>query len=84
MFWEAVVLRNQQFPGEESRDHDASCGTGYRLLVCHVDRYRMIAVVGLLRGLGYDVPIWEGLSEYWPVLIIGWGLVKLLDSATTG
>ena len=38
-----------------------------------------IAVVGLLRSLSYDVPIWEGLSKYWPVLIIGWGLVKLLD-----
>ncbi len=38
-----------------------------------------IGVVLLLRNLGYAIPIWEGLSQYWPVLIIGWGLVKLVD-----
>ncbi len=38
-----------------------------------------IGVILLLRNMGYSIPIWEGLSQYWPVLIIGWGLVKLVD-----
>ena len=38
-----------------------------------------IGVVLLLGNMGYPVPVWEGLSRYWPVLIIGWGLVKLVD-----
>ena len=38
-----------------------------------------IGVVLLLGNMGYAMRIWEGLSEYWPVLIIVWGLVKLVD-----
>ena len=33
----------------------------------------------LLANLGYRIPIWESLATYWPVLIIAWGLVKLVD-----
>jgi hypothetical protein len=39
----------------------------------------VIGVVLLLRNMGYEIPVWEGLSQYWPGLIIGWGLVKLVD-----
>jgi len=35
----------------------------------------------LLRNLGYDVPVWTGIARYWPVLLIVWGLVKLIDYA---
>ena len=33
----------------------------------------------LLDNLGYPLPIWESVAQYWPVLIIAWGLVKLVD-----
>jgi len=41
----------------------------------------LVAAGGLIlaRNLGYSVPIWQGLSIYWPVLIIGWGLLKIVD-----
>lgn len=35
----------------------------------------------LLRNLGYDVPVWTGIARYWPVLLIVWGIVKLIDYA---
>jgi predicted HAD superfamily phosphohydrolase YqeG len=35
--------------------------------------------VFLLRNLGYDVPVWTGIARYWPVLLIVWGLIKLID-----
>jgi hypothetical protein len=41
----------------------------------------LVAVGGLLlaRNLGYSLPIWGAVARYWPVLIILWGLVKLVD-----
>lgn len=33
----------------------------------------------LARNFGYSIPVWSGLTVYWPVLIIVWGLVKLID-----
>ena len=41
----------------------------------------LVSVGGLLlaRNLGFSVPIWQGLAVYWPVLIIGWGLLKVVD-----
>jgi DUF4097 and DUF4098 domain-containing protein YvlB len=33
----------------------------------------------LARNLGYSIPIWSALVRYWPVLIIAWGLLKLVD-----
>ncbi len=38
-----------------------------------------LGTVLLLRNLGYSIPIWEGLARYWPVLIIAWGLLKIVD-----
>src|SRR6185295_9092710 len=35
----------------------------------------------LLKNLGYDVPVWTGIARYWPVLLIVWGFVKLIDYA---
>lgn len=41
----------------------------------------LVVIGGLLlaRNLGYPIPIWSALARYWPVLIIGWGVVKLLE-----
>jgi len=33
----------------------------------------------LLKNLGYDVPVWTGIARYWPVLLIVWGFIKLID-----
>ena len=38
-----------------------------------------VGLLLLLRNLGYDIPIWQGLALYWPVLIIAWGLLKVVD-----
>jgi DUF4097 and DUF4098 domain-containing protein YvlB len=39
----------------------------------------VVGVLLLARNLGYDIPIWSGLARYWPVLIIVWGVVKLVE-----
>ncbi len=41
----------------------------------------LVIIGGLLlaRNLGYAIPIWSGLARYWPVLIIVWGVVKLVE-----
>ena len=41
----------------------------------------LVAIGALLlaRNLGYSVPIWGAIARYWPVLIIVWGLLKLVD-----
>jgi len=33
----------------------------------------------LARNLGYPIPVWNGIVRYWPVLLIAWGLFKLVD-----
>lgn len=38
-----------------------------------------LGTVLLLRNLGYSIPIWAGLAQYWPVLIIAWGMLKIVD-----
>jgi hypothetical protein len=38
-------------------------------------------MVLLLKNIGYDIPIWTGVARYWPVLLILWGLIKLVDYA---
>jgi hypothetical protein len=40
-----------------------------------------VAIGGLFlaRNLGYPVPVWNAVARYWPLLIIGWGLLKLID-----
>ncbi len=35
----------------------------------------------LLKNLGYEVPVWTGIARYWPVLLIVWGFIKLIDYA---
>ena len=41
----------------------------------------LITIGGLLlaRNFGYPIPIWSVLARYWPVLIIAWGLVKIVE-----
>lgn len=41
----------------------------------------LVAIGGLLlaRNLGYRVPVWNAVAKYWPVLIITWGVLKLVD-----
>ncbi len=38
-----------------------------------------IGALLLARNLGYVIPIWGPLAKYWPVLIIAWGMLKLVD-----
>jgi len=38
-----------------------------------------LGTVLLLRNLGYSIPIWAGLAQYWPLLIIAWGMLKIVD-----
>src|SRR5688572_18957685 len=33
----------------------------------------------LAKNLGYNVPVWSGIARYWPILLIVWGLLKLVD-----
>jgi hypothetical protein len=38
-------------------------------------------MVLLLKNIGYEIPIWSGIARYWPVLLIVWGFIKLVDYA---
>lgn len=40
-----------------------------------------IGVLFLLKNFRPDIPAWELLGKYWPVLLIVWGLVKLAQVA---
>jgi hypothetical protein len=41
----------------------------------------LLAAGGLLlaRNLGYPIPLWSGIARYWPVVLIFWGLFKMVD-----
>jgi len=41
----------------------------------------LVTIGGLLlaRNFGYPIPIWSVLARYWPVLIIAWGVVKIVE-----
>ncbi|HXE89575.1 MAG TPA: DUF4097 family beta strand repeat-containing protein [Terriglobales bacterium] len=39
----------------------------------------LIGVLFLLRNMGYPLPIFELFARFWPVLIILWGVSKLID-----
>jgi DUF4097 and DUF4098 domain-containing protein YvlB len=41
----------------------------------------VVGTIFLLKNLGYEIPIWAGVARYWPVLLIVWGLIKLVDYA---
>jgi DUF4097 and DUF4098 domain-containing protein YvlB len=40
-----------------------------------------MAIGGLLlaRNMGYAIPIWGTVARYWPLLLIVWGVLKVLD-----
>lgn len=38
-------------------------------------------LIFLLKNLGYNIPVWTGVARYWPVLLILWGIIKLVDYA---
>jgi hypothetical protein len=40
-----------------------------------------VGFIFLLKNLGYEIPIWMGVARYWPVLLIVWGIIKLVDYA---
>jgi hypothetical protein len=44
----------------------------------------VFGVLVLARNLGYPIPLWTWFSRYWPVLLIVWGLFKLVDSFGAG
>ncbi|HET9130263.1 MAG TPA: DUF5668 domain-containing protein, partial [Terriglobia bacterium] len=44
----------------------------------------VIGVLVLARNIGYPIPLWTLFSRYWPVLLIVWGLFKLVDSFGAG
>jgi hypothetical protein len=39
----------------------------------------VIGTLLLARNLGYDIRIWGYLARYWPVLLVIWGGLKLID-----
>ena len=40
-----------------------------------------VGLIFLLKNIGYEIPIWMGVARYWPVLLIVWGIIKLVDYA---
>ena len=38
-----------------------------------------IGLIFLLKNLGVDLPIWSSIATYWPVLLILWGFIKIID-----
>ena len=44
----------------------------------------VFGVLVLARNIGYPIPLWTLFSRYWPVLLIVWGLFKLVDSFGAG
>src|ERR1700731_3809218 len=39
----------------------------------------IIGVLFLLNNLGHDIPFWTYLSDYWPFLLIGLGVIRLAE-----
>jgi DUF4097 and DUF4098 domain-containing protein YvlB len=42
----------------------------------------VIGVLFLLHNLGMHLPIWRWFGRFWPVLIILWGIIKLIEHMT--
>src|SRR5688572_25770206 len=40
-----------------------------------------VGMIFLLKNLGYEIPIWAGIARYWPILLIVWGSIKMVDYA---
>ncbi len=41
----------------------------------------VIGCVFLLHNFGVRVPVWHAFGRYWPLLLILWGVVKLVEHA---
>jgi len=39
----------------------------------------VIGVIFLLNNLGHDIPFWSYLTDYWPFLLIGIGVIRLAE-----
>ena len=39
----------------------------------------VIGLVFLLRNLGFHVPIWHWFGHWWPLLLILWGVIRLIE-----
>jgi len=39
----------------------------------------VVGALVLAHNLGYAIPLWPGVIRYWPVILIVWGLFKLVD-----
>ncbi len=42
----------------------------------------LIGIVFLLRNLGVQIPVWHFFGRFWPLLIILWGLIALVEHFT--
>jgi len=42
----------------------------------------LIGLVFLLRNIGVHIPVWHFIGRFWPVLIILWGVVALIEHFT--
>lgn len=42
----------------------------------------VIGLVFLLRNLGVQLPVWHFFGRFWPVLLILWGVIKLIEHST--
>ena len=38
-----------------------------------------VGLIFLLKNLGVEIRIWSGIATYWPLLLILWGFIKLVD-----
>ncbi|MGA9566363.1 MAG: DUF5668 domain-containing protein, partial [Candidatus Korobacteraceae bacterium] len=39
----------------------------------------VIGLVFLLRNIGVHIPVWHFFGRFWPVLIILWGVIALIE-----
>jgi hypothetical protein len=42
----------------------------------------VLGVLFLLHNLGLRLPVWQFFGRFWPVLIILWGIIKLIEHST--
>src|SRR5271169_2361656 len=43
----------------------------------------LIGLLFLLKNLGFRVPIWHWFGHWWPLLLILWGVIILLENVTS-
>ena len=55
-------------------------GDGKNLGIVYLySTFLLLSAFLLLDRIGFAVPIWQPLVQYWPLLILAWGLVKVAD-----